>query len=154
MWKMTICNYKSIQKNRQTVKLLRIFSALIVCVERINFCNPGYWFINNSRIKNYIEKIHNTFSLCPAFQSNHCSFMMRNMEKAFYNEIPPRCWFCVFVETSNFFLVVVLKPMRRRNLSKCVPHMQPGYLSCLNLFKDLQLSTFLKLRTVLVNLST
>ena len=79
--------------------------------------------------------------------------MMRNMDKAFYNEIPPRCWFCVFVETSSFFLVVVLKPIRRRNLSKCVPHMQPGYLSCLNMLIDLQLSSFLKLPTLLVNLS-
>lgn len=55
---------------------------------------------------------------------------------------------CVFVEISSFFHVVVWKPMRRRNLSKCVPHMHPGYLSCLDLFIDLQLSSFLKLNSI------
>ena len=61
---------------------------------------------------------------------------------------------CVFVEISSFFHIVVWKPMRRRNLSKCVPHIHPGYLCCLDLFIDLQLSSFLKLHSVLVNLST
>ena len=32
------------------------FSALIVCVERIDFCKPGYWFIKDCFIRNLVSR--------------------------------------------------------------------------------------------------